>query len=418
MHRRSFPLLLVAVVLLGSLVAFRTAGRTGAQDDAADGDPHPIVGTWIVDQDVADTADPPALSIIMGEGAWYESNPAVGDGVGVWVATGARTAAATIVFQVVDADGAIQATVKARADIEVDASGDAFTSTYAFEGTAPDGTLLFSGQATGRAARLAVEPRVPDGTPAVGTPVAGVETEILFAVTLPAEAVPSDPAGAVLVRFTLAPGGAFDFSPSCYVAPAVIAAYVETGDFAIRPGSQARIARGGAASDGVWEPVAAGTEVVIGPGDAVVQTDLPAVPGEFGNAGDEALSILEFAIWGERVTDCPPAGVVEPWFAYLDGRDWNLPTGPVAVELRRVTLAPGADLPPYETAWSELIHVDAGRLEWTTQPSEAAPGQPLSFRAPSSVPWLALPTGTTRTLHNAGDEPLVLLVLSFVPAGG
>jgi hypothetical protein len=164
MHRPSvvFP---VTALLFLMLVVSAAVDRTSAEDN----DPaanHPVVGAWLVDQNVADTADPPALSIFMAEGTAYEANPAVGDGVGVWRATGERTAAATFVFQVVGEDGAIQATVKARADLEVDASGDAFTSVYAYEGTAPDGTVAFSGEATGHGTRLAVEPRLPPATPA------------------------------------------------------------------------------------------------------------------------------------------------------------------------------------------------------------------------------------------------------------
>jgi hypothetical protein len=161
---------LVGVLVAGALVANLVVRRAGAQDASDAPASHPLVGAWIVDQNVADATDPPALSIVLAEGTYYEANPAVGDGVGVWTSTGERTIAATIVFLVVGEGGAIQATVKARADIEVDEGGGSFTSTYAFEGTAPDGTVLFAGEATGRGTRLAVEPRVPPATPAAGTP--------------------------------------------------------------------------------------------------------------------------------------------------------------------------------------------------------------------------------------------------------
>jgi hypothetical protein len=130
------------------------------------------VGAWIVDQNVDDATDPPALTIIMAEGTSYESNPTVGNGVGVWSATGERTAAATFLFQIVGADGAVQTTVKARAELEADATGDAFTSSYSFEGLAADGSVVFSGQATARATRLAVEPKASMGSPTTGSPVA------------------------------------------------------------------------------------------------------------------------------------------------------------------------------------------------------------------------------------------------------
>ena len=134
---------------------------------------------------------------------------------------------------------------------------------------------------------------------------------------------------------------------------------------------------------------------MLGPGDLLVYVGLPPVPGEFRNDGEEPVSGLVFGVWGTEVAACPPTGMVEPWLEYLDGAEWTLPPGPLAVAVRRVTLAPEASISLPETATGgalAFVHAEAG--------SPAYAG-----------------AGATRTLGNAGDAPLVVLILTISPAG-
>jgi hypothetical protein len=171
---RRLPVLLsvVAVVLLGALAVGRATFRTVAQD-AAPVD-HPVVGAWVFDTDAADPANAPSYAAFHADGTYVEVHPLVGVGVGVWRATGERTADLTIVFQDVDPSlsGVAPGTLIIRSAVEVDPSGDALTAPFVSEGRAPDGTVLFANAFTATATRMAVEPMAPPATPAAATPAA------------------------------------------------------------------------------------------------------------------------------------------------------------------------------------------------------------------------------------------------------
>ena len=106
------------------------------------------------------------------DGTYLEVDPNIGVGVGVWRATGERSAELTYVFQDIDPEPATTApgTVTVRQSVEVDAAGDAFTAPLTVEVRIPDGTVVFSAAYTARGTRLHVEPMLPLGTPAAGTP--------------------------------------------------------------------------------------------------------------------------------------------------------------------------------------------------------------------------------------------------------
>ena len=164
------------VSVLVSLLPFILAGlvAAGAADDGqghaatpAATAGHPAIGTWLIDWG-GDPASPPGLVVLAADGTVVEllpDAPGRGDGAGAWAPTGPRTAAATVVFQLVDDAGTYGGVVKFRATIEVDGSGTRFTLPYAVEMIAPDGTARFAGQGTATATRVTVE--------AMATPLAG-----------------------------------------------------------------------------------------------------------------------------------------------------------------------------------------------------------------------------------------------------
>jgi hypothetical protein len=123
--------------------------------------------------DAADPANALSYGVVHADGTYIEVHPLVGVGVGVWRATGERTADLTIVFQDVDPSpaGLAAGALTVRVAVAVDATGSAITAPFTTEGRAPDGTVLFANAFTAMATRLAVEPMAPQGTPAA-TPAA------------------------------------------------------------------------------------------------------------------------------------------------------------------------------------------------------------------------------------------------------
>jgi hypothetical protein len=131
---------------------------------------HPFVGAWIVDTDVNDDANLPALAVATTDGTYMESRPDVGVGVGTWKATGVRTAELTIVFRAAGEFGAPVGLITAHATIDVSATGDVWEAPYRFEEVTPDGTLVFAGERQSRAVRLGAETVAGLATPGAATP--------------------------------------------------------------------------------------------------------------------------------------------------------------------------------------------------------------------------------------------------------
>jgi hypothetical protein len=169
-------LALLATVGVASLLAVLSIGSSphvtakGATPSAMAG--HPLIGAWLADVDVNDPNNPPSLIIFHDDGTYIQSDPDGSNGVGTWEATGPRTAALTALFQNQTESGALAGTVKVRAAITVDASGNAWTADYTLEFIQPNGASsgqMGPGKAAGK--RIAVEPMgTPVGPIQMGTP--------------------------------------------------------------------------------------------------------------------------------------------------------------------------------------------------------------------------------------------------------
>jgi CubicO group peptidase (beta-lactamase class C family) len=134
---------------------------------------HPIIGSWWSANDAPGPGVQTATAIFHADGTYLEVDPNIGVGVGVWQATGERTADLIAVYQDIDPDPAVAApgTVTVRKSVEVDATGEAFSGSLTVEVRIPDGTIVFTASYTGRGTRLGVEETVPQGTQMAGTPV-------------------------------------------------------------------------------------------------------------------------------------------------------------------------------------------------------------------------------------------------------
>ncbi len=167
MRRVSLLFALAAIVLLGLLVVGGSRPSLGAQDatpGAMTG--HPLVGSWVViDPGVPD--DTPSVSVFTSDGIMMDA-AAEGPGAGSWEATGSRTAAVTLVVPIVEEEFAGTAII--RGTIEVDQTGDTFTSPYSYTVVAADGTVVDAGQGMVEATRIAVEPIEAEGTPHAAVP--------------------------------------------------------------------------------------------------------------------------------------------------------------------------------------------------------------------------------------------------------
>jgi hypothetical protein len=159
--RRFVVLLSIAVVVLG-LSATPGRGTTAQEATPTAMGGHPLVGTWLLDTNADDPANPPEVTIFTADGAYISVDAEGIPNHGVWVATGERRAGLTIVSPVMEETFA--GTFIVRASLEVDETGDSFTAQYTGEFVDPDGVESGEyGPGTATATRITVEEM---GTPA------------------------------------------------------------------------------------------------------------------------------------------------------------------------------------------------------------------------------------------------------------
>lgn len=172
---------LLPVVVVVALGLIGTPGRSIAVQEATPPAMagHPLVGTWLVDDDADDPTNAPEVSRFTADGAYVSVDAEGFPNVGVWKATGERTAALTFV---VPGEDAFADTLVVRAAIEVDETGDATTAQYTVELVTPDGTRSGEyGPGTATATRITAEE--------MGTPVGPIAT--LFEAEGEAAATPT-----------------------------------------------------------------------------------------------------------------------------------------------------------------------------------------------------------------------------------
>ena len=144
------------VVLSVGTFAFRPASAQEATPTARTG--HPLVGAWILDRDVAHPTNPLQLVVATADGLYLGVDYGGRTAVGVWEATGPRTAAVTLRFFPADETVPFLGLAIIRGTVEVAADGLTFTAPYTLEVIAPDGTSSGEhGATTARGTRMMVE---------------------------------------------------------------------------------------------------------------------------------------------------------------------------------------------------------------------------------------------------------------------
>jgi hypothetical protein len=140
------------------LALVATAGQAAAQDATPTTAGHPLVGTWVIDNDTSTDTGAPPVAVFTSDGTFTDAAAGFS---GVWAATGPTTATHNFLGIIDNQDG-FSGYVIVGGPIEVDATGDAWTQTYTVTTVAADGTVVAtSPPGTARAMRLQVIP--PDG---------------------------------------------------------------------------------------------------------------------------------------------------------------------------------------------------------------------------------------------------------------
>jgi hypothetical protein len=149
-------------------LALATSVRQVSAQDATPADMagHPIIGTWIVDRNPDDPADPPTAVVFTSDGGWID--PVLGV-AGVWQATGPQSAAWTAIGLLDDGAGGYFAL---RTSGEIDEAGMNFAGTGTVTIVAPDGTVVttLAGGPSSHGVRLQFESVEAAGTPFTGVP--------------------------------------------------------------------------------------------------------------------------------------------------------------------------------------------------------------------------------------------------------
>ena len=124
---------------------------------------HPILGTWVIVRNIANTTEVPVIVVFTDEGGFVDPGQGV---AGAWEPTGHRSAAMTIVPFLDPAGG--YAVV--RSTWEVDEAGETMSGPAYATILGPDGAVVTTDQFESRATRLKVEPIENGGQPIAGFP--------------------------------------------------------------------------------------------------------------------------------------------------------------------------------------------------------------------------------------------------------
>ena len=268
----------------------------------------------------------------------------------------------------------------------------------------------------------------------------GFSEEILLAATFPADTLRDGEPEAVFYRSVLLPGATVPYltGMACFCSPESIASgvgaeLIESGSYSVRLDAPFWVQRGGFAAE--REEIPAGENAVLTAGDVAIFHDFGT--GEIRNAGAEPVAVIgivvvdrddqrveqpELAVQvnSHRLPGLPPE-IRGELLANTVPSDWEqFPPGALEVTLRRVTLPPGIELPPFDPLGLEAIRVESGAIAWGFLQQDESPrsGMLVERRAGTSAPFVSAPPGVRRVLRTASSEPAELLVLTIEPARG
>ena len=169
---------LVVAIALSAFGVTQAVGNASLQETAG----HPLVGTWVIDPEVEDPANPPSFDAFMADGTLVNIGSDAAS-VGSWEVTGPRTATMTFAGLIADSGGSAYFVI--RGNLEVDETGENLTGSHSFTLIGADGTIIASAEGAGaHGTRVHSEPMESGGAslpgfptwtppaPAAGTPTA------------------------------------------------------------------------------------------------------------------------------------------------------------------------------------------------------------------------------------------------------
>ncbi len=263
---------------------------------------------------------------------------------------------------------------------------------------------------------------------ALGTaPSRIVDTPLVEARFAPGE-LPAGDVEAIFYRLTLDPGMRLPSlaGPSCGCpggspVKAVGVEAVESGAYTLRLDAPVRVQRAGVTTRS--EVVPAGTALTLQAGDAAIYPDYVA-PGEIQNLGAEPVVLTGVVILERGDAGTPteplPVGAFGELISHSAPFDWReMPAGPIALSMRRLTLPAGTTIGPYSPIGLESLHVETGRISRQYFKREMGePAGPAMFTyEKSAVPFNGSASKIRVAFSSPADEAAELLVAIIEPAG-
>ncbi|HEY7034496.1 MAG TPA: hypothetical protein VH482_24380 [Thermomicrobiales bacterium] len=176
MHRLSYVVALVGLVVAGFALANRQPGTTAQESTQA-----PIVGAWFVTTLLDNQPPSPNMTSFYADGTALTSNrpvypPATAGGTpearsaghGAWHANADGTVDLSFIVLVSDTSGTYLGTRTLDARITLDPSGDTWSAPFTATVTDPNGKVLAKSVGQANATRITVSPMELPGTPAAG----------------------------------------------------------------------------------------------------------------------------------------------------------------------------------------------------------------------------------------------------------
>jgi hypothetical protein len=157
MPRAQIRVAVIALVVLSiGTLAWRPASAQEATPMARAG--HPLIGAWVLDRDTTHPTNPLQLIMATADGLYLGVTYGGRTAVGVWEATGPRTAAVTLSLPAPSEGVPFVGLAVIRGTVEVAADGLSFTAPYTLEVVASDGTRSGEyGVTTAQGTRITIE---------------------------------------------------------------------------------------------------------------------------------------------------------------------------------------------------------------------------------------------------------------------
>jgi mannose-6-phosphate isomerase-like protein (cupin superfamily) len=220
-----------------------------------------------------------------------------------------------------------------------------------------------------------------------------------------------------LYRATLAPGAVEPVGSQTDNGVGNEVFTIESGQVTVEadaPVIVTRAVKSPAAASSLVEP---GTAIVLDVGDQLFAPS--GVSFRRRNDGPTPATLLGFSIG--NVGDLVQTFSSPPGVTYAHGLPFKLlsvfPAVPIDTTVRRLTLAPGAELAVRELPGLQLVYVESGTLDLVYDGAETTgtPGPAFTIQAGSGTDTFGR-TPEQAVLANRGDVPLVILTASLVPA--